>query len=140
MGKEPVFRKIIDAEETKKILHLLRRDRGYPSGYKELDKMAGGLVRDGVTLIAGRPGMGKTSLALNMIHRLSMQQEGTVLIFTPDVLPGTMTIRLLSIGLQVMPEKILNNSLPPAQIARKCNDFLLNKKSAIEFIPNSYPT
>ena len=78
------FRKCINFDEAKQILERMRHDRSYPCGYEDLDNLCGGLVRNGVTLIAARPAMGKTSLALNIVSRLSRQQDGTILIFSPE--------------------------------------------------------
>ena len=49
MHEKPVFKKIIDFEEAKELIEQMRRDRGFPSGYKDWDNLSGGLVRDGVT-------------------------------------------------------------------------------------------
>ena len=34
MREKPVFKKILDFEEAKQLIEQMRRDRGYPSGYK----------------------------------------------------------------------------------------------------------
>ena len=53
------------------------------SGYQILDTLTGGFIRGGVTLIASRPAVGKSSLVLNMVSRLSRQMTGSILVFSP---------------------------------------------------------
>jgi len=43
-------------------------DRGIKSGYPVLDMLLGGYRSGNLVVVAGRPGMGKTSLALNQAH------------------------------------------------------------------------
>lgn len=138
MCEKPVFKKVIDFEETKQLIEQMRHDRGYPSGYKDLDKLCGGLVKDGVTLIAARPAMGKTSLAMNIVSRLSVEQGGTILIFSPQMRSDEITIRLLSIAMDLEPENFLNNKVPPAAIATKFLDFYEAKESSIKIDLDSF--
>ena len=131
MREKPIFKKIIDFEEAKELIEQMRHDRGYPSGYRDLDKLCGGLVKDGVTLIAARPAMGKTSLALNIVSRLSVEQGGTILIFSPQMWSDEITIRLLSIAMNLKPENFLNNKVSPATIAAKFLDYYEAKQVTI---------
>ena len=85
MCNKPTFKKVIDFDEAKQLIEHMRQNRGFPSGYKDWDDLSGGLIRDGVTLIAARPAMGKTALALNVVSRLSKRLDGTILIFSPNL-------------------------------------------------------
>ncbi|WP_421901279.1 replicative DNA helicase [Maridesulfovibrio sp.] len=42
---------------------------GIPTGYQQLDRLLGGFMDERFIIIAGRPGMGKTTLALNSVYR-----------------------------------------------------------------------
>ncbi|MEJ1644111.1 DnaB-like helicase C-terminal domain-containing protein, partial [Escherichia coli] len=44
---------------------------GVPTGFHDLDRMTHGLGRGALIIIAGRPGMGKTSLALNIAQHVA---------------------------------------------------------------------
>lgn len=134
------FKRVIDFDEAKQILEQMRRDRGYPSGYEDLDRLCGGLVKDGVTLIAARPAMGKTSLALNIVSRLSTQQDGTILIFSPNVWSDEIAMHLLSISTGLSPTNFLDDQVPSSQVAEKLLDFYRAKESRIKIDVNSFAT
>ena len=51
----------IDYEEAKDLLKQMRWENRISTGYEALDGVLGGLVRGNVTLIAGRPAMGRSS-------------------------------------------------------------------------------
>ena len=138
MYETPIFRKVIDFDEAQQLLEQMRRDKGFPSGYKDLDKLCGGLVKDGVTLIAARPGMGITSLALNIVSRLSVAQGGTILIFSPQMRSDEITTRLLSIAMDLEAENFLNDKVPPVTVVNKFLDYYTAKKSSIKIDFDSF--
>ena len=105
---------------------------GTTSGYGDWDGLAGGLVRGGLTLLAGRPGMGMTTLALNMIHRIARKQNGTILFFTPALTQSEVCARLLQIGLGVSAGRLFDGSLQPAEAEAKCGEMLAQSKGKIQ--------
>ncbi len=54
-----------------------RNDNKYKTGFFDLDKVTDGLHEQELTIIAARPGMGKTSLALNIAENISEGGIGT---------------------------------------------------------------
>jgi hypothetical protein len=44
MCGKPIFKKVIDFEEVKQLLEQMRRDRGFPSGYKDWDDNTGRFI------------------------------------------------------------------------------------------------
>lgn len=54
---------------------------GLPTGFSELDRMIGGLNKSDLILMASRPGMGKTSIALNIARSAIKDSDKTVVIF-----------------------------------------------------------
>ena len=140
MYEKSIFKKVIDFEEAKQLLEQIRQDRGYPSGYKALDNLSGGLVRNGITLIAGRPAMGKTSLVLNIVSRLSRRQDGTILIFSPNMRSNEVTIRFLSIGTALAATDLLDGSLSAEKLADKCTEFFHSRKCSIRIETPTAPS
>jgi replicative DNA helicase len=51
---------------------------GLATGLHDLDRMMGGLQASDLVILAGRPGMGKTSLATNIAYNIAKAWEGTV--------------------------------------------------------------
>lgn len=58
-------------------IEAYKQDLRYSSGFKYLDKLTEG-IHTGLTVLGGRPGMGKTQLALNMAYRQSVFGKLTV--------------------------------------------------------------
>ena len=72
---------------------------GVPSGYSDLDKKTAGLQPGDLIIIAGRPSMGKTSLALNIAEHVGMEAGLPVAIFSMEMGAAQLTMRLLgSVG------------------------------------------
>jgi replicative DNA helicase len=61
--------------------HAYQRDgklSGLATGLKDLDRMMGGLQQSDLVILAGRPGMGKTSLATNIAYNIARAWRGEV--------------------------------------------------------------
>ena len=72
---------------------------GVPSGYSDLDQKTAGLQPGDLIIIAGRPSMGKTSLALNIAEHVGMEVGLPVAIFSMEMGAAQLTMRLLgSVG------------------------------------------
>ena len=69
---------------------------GLPTGFADLDQTILGLNRSELILVAGRPGMGKTSIALNMAMHVAMSQNKAVAIFSLEMSKEQLVLRLLS--------------------------------------------
>jgi replicative DNA helicase len=69
---------------------------GVPSGFIDLDKLTGGLQRSDLVILAARPSMGKTSLALNIAANAALKYKATVGLFSLEMSKGQLAARLLS--------------------------------------------
>ena len=58
---------------------------GQPSGWPDLDRMTGGFRPGQLVVVAGRPSMGKTSLALNIAEHVSVHGNRTALVFSLEM-------------------------------------------------------
>lgn len=70
--------------------------RGIPSGYKDLDNLLAGFQRSDLVVLAARPSMGKTALALNFAHNVAVSSNERVLIFSLEMSKEQLVDRLLS--------------------------------------------
>src|SRR5699024_2547245 len=55
---------------------------GAPTGWSQFDEMTSGLQNGDMIIVAGRPSMGKTTLAMNMVERVAMYTRQPVAIFS----------------------------------------------------------
>ena len=72
---------------------------GVPTGFTDLDKMTSGLQPGDLVIIAGRPSMGKTSLAINMAEHVALEAGLPVGIFSMEMGASQLVMRMLgSVG------------------------------------------
>ena len=92
--------------------------QGIPSGFRDIDAvLGGGYPRGEVTIIAARPGMGKTALALCMAvnqARLGLQ----VLFFSVEMTTQRLLDRMVSAETGIPSRHIRNATLTPQEVAR----------------------
>jgi len=69
---------------------------GIPTGLADLDKLLGGFQRSDLVIIAGRPGMGKTSLALSIALQAARKWDKRVGIFSLEMSNEQVVQRLVS--------------------------------------------
>jgi replicative DNA helicase len=70
--------------------------RGIPTGYKDLDATLAGLQRSDLFILAARPSMGKTALALNIAHNVALQAKEPILLFSLEMSKEQLVDRLLA--------------------------------------------
>ena len=69
---------------------------GLPSGFSELDKMTSGLQNQDLIILAARPAMGKTTLALNIAEYAAMKTKKAVAVYSMEMSSAQLAQRLLS--------------------------------------------
>lgn len=70
--------------------------RGVPTGFRDMDNILAGLQRSDLFILAARPSMGKTALALNLAHNVAVQAKEPVLLFSLEMSKEQLVDRLLS--------------------------------------------
>lgn len=70
--------------------------RGLPTGYVDLDNLLGGLQKSDLVVLAARPSMGKTSLALDIMRNVAVNAKVPVGIFSLEMSKDQLVDRLLS--------------------------------------------
>ncbi len=84
---------------------------GLATGYDELNKRTGGLHGGELILIAGRPGMGKSTLAVNIAEHVSINEKKTVAIFNLEMPREQIVNRIICSQAYVNVGKIRNGEL-----------------------------
>jgi replicative DNA helicase len=68
---------------------------GVPTGFRDLDAMLGGLQKSDLVILAARPSMGKTSLALDMVRNIALESK-KVAFFSLEMSQQQLASRLLA--------------------------------------------
>lgn len=69
---------------------------GIPTGFEKLDYLTSGLQPSDLVIIAGRPGLGKTSLTLNIAAYAAMEHGTSIGIFSLEMTKEQLMLRMLS--------------------------------------------
>jgi len=69
---------------------------GTPTGLIELDRMTNGLQPADLLILAGRPSMGKTSLAMNIVENVAIKEKIPVAVFSLEMPAEQLVIRMIS--------------------------------------------
>ncbi|GJL82003.1 MAG: replicative DNA helicase [marine bacterium B5-7] len=69
---------------------------GVSTGFKDMDNMTSGLQRSDLIIVAGRPSMGKTSLAMNMAENVAVGSKLPVAVFSMEMPGQQLAMRMLS--------------------------------------------
>ncbi len=70
--------------------------RGVPTGFRDLDNVLAGWQKSDLVILAARPAMGKTVLALNFAHKVATKAEMPVLVFSLEMSKEQLVDRMLS--------------------------------------------
>ena len=95
----PLLSQVVERIET-----LYARDNpsditGTATGFTDLDRMTSGLQPGDLVIVAGRPSMGKTALAINIAENVAMDSKLPVAIFSMEMGASQLAMRMLgSVG------------------------------------------
>src|SRR5690349_6296685 len=92
---KPVLAKVFE-----RIDHLYHRENpsdvtGVPTGYTRIDQMTSGLQGGDLVIVAARPSMGKTALALNIAEHVAVDNGLPVAIFSMEMSATQLAMRML---------------------------------------------
>ena len=108
-GVKTIRESILEVIDTMQKLSGADRDKfaGIPTGFNYLDTVLTGLGRSDLIILAARPGMGKTSFALNIATNVARQQKVPTIIFSLEMTCEQLTANIDS---QAFRTGRLNNS------------------------------
>lgn len=84
---------------------------GIPTGYYELDKITSGFHPHELIIIAARPGMGKTAIALNMVNNIAINAKKSVALFNMEMGAEQLAMRMLASVGQIDSSKLKTGNL-----------------------------
>lgn len=88
---------------------------GLPTGYKSLDQITRGLQPSDLIIIAARPAMGKTALALNLAMRAAITQKATVGVFSLEMSDKQLIQRMASLWGKIPYDNLCSGQLSPEE-------------------------
>ncbi|OGC45430.1 replicative DNA helicase [candidate division WWE3 bacterium RBG_19FT_COMBO_34_6] len=104
---EITFERLDELSKTKGAL------RGVPTGLKTLDRMLSGLQRENLVILAARPSVGKSSMALNIAQHASVNHNIGVAIFSLEMGKEAIVDRLISSQGDIDNWRITTGNLEP---------------------------
>ncbi|MBT6037799.1 MAG: replicative DNA helicase, partial [Halieaceae bacterium] len=69
---------------------------GLTTGFIDLDRMTSGLQDSDLVIVAGRPSMGKTAFAMNLVENAASGSEKPILVFSMEMPAEQLVIRMMS--------------------------------------------
>jgi len=93
---------------------------GTSTGYKDIDKELLGLQDGDLIILAARPSMGKTALAMNMVENIVTNKEidGGVLVFSLEMPAESLTTRLLASHAKINQQKVRSASMSSNELKK----------------------
>ncbi|MFZ7133485.1 MAG: replicative DNA helicase [Eubacteriales bacterium] len=84
---------------------------GVSTGFRDLDNITAGLQKSDLILIAARPSMGKTALALNIAQNAAVKSKKSVAIFSLEMSKELLTQRMLCSEAHIDSQKLRTGAL-----------------------------
>jgi replicative DNA helicase len=88
---------------------------GLPVGFPDIDDLTGGFQPSNLIVLAARPGVGKTSLALNFAYNIGITGEQSVAIFSLEMSKHEISERMLCSAARVASHRLRAGSMLPPE-------------------------
>jgi replicative DNA helicase len=96
-GFAPIKSLLVKAVERIDRLHQSNNAiTGLPTGFGDLDERTSGLQNADLIIVAGRPSMGKTSLAMNIAENVAIETQRPVAVFSMEMPGDSLAMRMMS--------------------------------------------
>lgn len=129
-------------EETMKDVHILYEAKkpitGTATGFNDLDFLLTGLHESELIIIAARPSMGKTSLALNIANNIALKEKKPVLFFSLEMPATQLGMRLLCIETMIDSQKVRTGRFTSDELRKltQVSEILTKSPMFIDDTPN----
>lgn len=87
------------------------RMRGLPTGFRDFDVLTNGLQKSALIILAARPGVGKTSFAMNIATHVAVEENKKVAVFALEMSGEQLMQRSLASLAKVNLSKVLNGTM-----------------------------
>ncbi|MBN1403951.1 MAG: replicative DNA helicase [Opitutales bacterium] len=110
----PMSKSVEDATTLINKIMSGQASAGTPTGYKDLDRMTFGVHKGDMIVLAARPSMGKTSLAMNIAEQMAIPRSGdpsNVLVFSLEMGADQLAMRMLCRRARVNMRRVRDGTL-----------------------------
>ena len=104
---------------------------GIPTGFFDFDRITQGLNKGNLIIIAGRPGMGKTSLALNIAQHAAFREGRSVGMFSLEMSAHELSLRVLCSEADVNFGRLRSGHLSDGQWSKVIQAVRKNRKAQL---------
>ncbi|HDZ45457.1 hypothetical protein LCGC14_0193870 [marine sediment metagenome] len=94
IGMSELLTKAVDRIDE--LFNLKGEMTGLSTGFRDLDEMTTGLQPSDMVVIAGRPSMGKTTFAMNLVEHAVISSDKPVMVFSMEMPAESLMLRMLS--------------------------------------------
>lgn len=91
---------------------------GIKTGFTDLDAITNGFQRGDLIILAARPAMGKSALALNFLNQVAKRNPGCVAMFSLEMPSDSLMKRLLSCESRVLAKKLRSGHLSESDMSK----------------------
>jgi replicative DNA helicase len=105
-------------ERLSELQHSSNNITGISTGFSELDEMTSGWQAGDLIIIAARPSMGKTALAMNLAEEVVMRQKKPALVFSMEMSAEQLALRLIASLGRIDQHKVRTAKMSQAEWAR----------------------
>ncbi|HIG88954.1 MAG TPA: replicative DNA helicase [Candidatus Thioglobus sp.] len=113
-GKKDIVNLKDMSKDLSNLLHKWENNTGVTglsTGFTKLDELTSGLQNGDLIIIAGRPSMGKTSLAMNIVGNVAIEQRKPVVVFSLEMPTEQLALRMASSFGEVSMKKMRDGKL-----------------------------
>ncbi|MCP1314070.1 replicative DNA helicase [Halomonas sp. 707D7] len=94
IGMSELLTKAVDRIDE--LFNMKGEMTGLSSGFRDLDEMTSGWQPSDLVIIAGRPSMGKTTFAMNLVEHAVISSDKPVMVFSMEMPAESLMLRMLS--------------------------------------------
>ncbi len=140
VGVRDVLPAVVDRIDT--LYHQDSDVTGLATGFTDLDRMTSGLQNGDLVIVAGRPSMGKTTLAMNIAEAAALQEGPPTAVFSMEMPADSLAMRMLASLGRVELQKIRSGRLGDDDWPRLTStmNLLSQAKLYIDDTPGLTPT
>lgn len=118
----PVRSALADSFDRLDELHKMDSGlRGVPTGFKDLDNLLAGLQKSNLIILAARPGVGKTSLAVNIAQYLAVNEKRPAGMFSLEMSKEELVDRMLTAQADIDAWKLKTGKLSESDFTNLSN-------------------